>query len=272
MRKYTFVIVAHQIDYDVLCFQARSLAKYLSETLTAEIIVVDNGITEHDQLITQYGKLAKLVRIIKAEDIAPSYIFKHAGWFTQQILKLLICDHVHTDRYIALDAKNIMVFPLKREFLENDKDQPRSHLVNYTKHGSRRWLVNTLKLFELPDEYIKSFMPTVTPFVLITKIVKEMIAWIEGHEGQPFPSVFLARKLTEFFLYAGYLIHTNQMNYEFCNPDCKVIFDTTTRYMKPWIASTEKQQTPFFSVHRGANLSDAAKRAVDDFWKRRDLN
>ncbi len=272
-RKYTFITVAHQTDIVILCFQARSLAKYLPESLTAEIIVIDNGLTtSYSDLLAHYGHLAKIVRIIRAEDIAPSYIFKHTGWYTQQILKLLVCNHVKTDRYVMLDAKNIMVFPLKREFLENKLDEPRSFMVDYTEHSSRRWLVNSLAFYSLPDIFIKTFMPTTTPFVLVTNLVKEMIAWIEAREKLPFPTVFLDKKLTEFFLYAGYLIYTEQMIYEFTShTNCHVVFDTTVRFSNSWVADTEKQQRPFFSVHRDAKLSDEAKRVVADFWKRRGL-
>ncbi len=62
------------------------------------------------------------------------------------------------------------------------------------------------------------------------------------------------------------------MIYDFSAPECHVIFNTTSRFIKNWIADTEKKQLPFFSVHRDAKLSDEEKRAVADLWERRGLS
>jgi hypothetical protein len=275
MNKYTFVTISHQVDYQALCFQARSFAKYLPTSLLGEIIVIDNGITDlnRDHLLDQYGKLRDSVRVMEAAEILPKYALKNTGWFTQQLLKLLVCDHVKTERYVALDAKNTMVFPLKLSFLETDDGVPRSYLIDYTKHSSNRWLRHTLDYFELPDELIKSYMPVVTPYTFITALVKEMVAYLEHREQKPFPVTFIDNRLTEFYLYAGYLIHTDQHPYSFTQPECKIVFNTTSnfKWVKSWIVKTERDELPFFSVHRGATPSEGTKRAINGLWWRRGL-
>src|SRR5947207_402930 len=135
--KYTLVTVAHRDDLKFLHLQARSLQLYLSRDLAAEILVVKNPRAKQatkwpGSLRREYGDLADLVRFIEAKEIA-EIPAAASGWFSQQILKLMVSQVVNTDRYLLLDAKNHLVFPLTRNFLEAGH-KIRSRLVNFEGH------------------------------------------------------------------------------------------------------------------------------------------
>lgn len=273
MRKYTFVTVAHQVDYDLLCRQARSMAKYLPDDLVASIIVVNNGITGSIlKLLDQYGRHRKLVRILPAAKLISAGTLRHKGWLTQQILKLRVHRFVQTDRYVCLDAKNIMINPLRREFLEDHRGRPRAFRANYSQHSSLRWLKNVIHYTGLSSWHITSFWPTITPFTMITSVVGELIRQIE-HDG-PFEKAFLDYKLTEFFLYGAFLEKTGRRNlYEFSQPQCPVIFNTTSydKFVAGQVKKAERDRIPFFAVHRGARMSPSSKRLVDDLFRRQGI-
>lgn len=274
--KYSIVIVAHQTDYEALCLQARSMSNYLSSSLVEQIYLVENPKLEnHEHLFDQFGDMKSYVTMIEAADIAPPETFRQSGWFSQQILKLLVSNVIETPRYLALDAKNTMVYPLKKKFLERN-GAPLSHFVDFTHHTSIRWLRHTLDYFSLPDSYIGAFVPTVTPFVFVTDLVKEMIEVIEKHEGTPFPDAFLKYQLTEFFAYAGYLMATNQMSYNFNGKECRTIWDSvhSDEYVDECIRMTKQHKLPFFSVHRRAipMMSPTSRRLVLEFWKSRGVD
>ena len=274
MRKYTFVTVAHHVDYEALCLQARSMAKYLPVELIAEIIVIDNDLRgpPRSHLMRQYGKLAKFVRLIDRREVSAPEVFKAHGWFGQQILKLEIAKLVQTDRYVVLDAKNTMVYPLRRDFLENSKGEPRLFQIDYTRHSSRRWLRNSVAYWGIADP-TKWFVPTVTPFTLITDLVKHAMDAAVAKDKVPFHQLFIENHLTEFFFYACYLRKTGQMCYDWSGPECKIVFNTTScdAFVTSFLQRTQAKHLPFFSLHRGAKLSAKGKALVWRFWRSRGL-
>lgn len=273
--KYTICIVAHETDYDALCFQAQSFSKYLSRLLVEQIIIIENPkLSDHRKLKQQYGRLKDLVQIIPGEALAPSEAFRWTGWWSQQILKLMVADIVKTERYVCLDAKNTLVFPLKRNFLEKN-GKPRSFHVDYTDHSSLRWLKHSLGYFNLPDVCAKSFVPTVTPFVMITKAVLELIDHVEAREGMSFATAFLDHQLTEFFLYASFMLARGRLDYDFSGQECHTVWDVLhdDEYVHERIIRTELYRLPFFSVHRRAvpMLSKQACQEIGNFFARRGL-
>lgn len=272
---YTIVTVAHQDDYEALYFQARSMAKYLPPSLIHQIIIIENPkLQDHARLISQYGKLKNRVKIVAGASLAPPEAFSWSGWWSQQILKLMVAQIVETPRYLCLDAKNVLVFPLRRKFLER-REKPRSFEIDYTTHSSLRWLRHTLDYFGLPETHIKAFVPTTTPFVLVTDLVKELIRYIEGREGTSLAAAFLKHQLTEFFLYGGFLKATNRFNYDVSGEECHTVWDVVhgDDYVHGIIKQTEKKKLPFFSVHRRAipKLSEHARQEIIRFWTRRGL-
>jgi len=229
-------------------------------------------------VVRDYGHLASSVQFLRAPDIA---VVPHNtdGWLSQQILKLIVSQHISTDRYVVLDAKNHLVFPLQRTFLEAG-DRIRSPLTNYTMHSMRRLLERTLRYFGMnPDEYVKAFFPTVTPFTFPTALVRDLVRVVAEREKMPFANAFLNIGCSEFFLFASFisLNGTTEDLYDFSGVSCPIIREDHAirgvRNLRHHIARGEKNALPFFAVHRRALpwLDDRSRQAISEFWQRRGL-
>lgn len=282
-RKYTFVTVAHEEDWEVLRLQARSMHLYLPGDLVAEIIVIENStspaLVEFRRVLWgEYGNLAGKVRFRSAGEIAA--VPDHTeGWLSQQILKLMIATEVATDRYVLLDAKNHLVFPLQRNFLEVANKIP-SWLENYETHVMRPYLERSVRYFGMnPDQCLRAFPPTITPYTLPTALVRDLVRSVVERERKAFPVAFLDLGFCEFFLFAafiGTLGKTDEL-YDFSGMSCPIIWESDAisgvKNLKHQIAHAEEYALPFFAVHRRAVqwLDDRSRGAIAEFWHRRCL-
>ena len=284
---FTFVTVAHSVDEEALCFQARSMARYLPEYMVSDILVVDNsdasGTLNHTKVVAHYGPLKASVSFLSNRDITPAKV--GSGWLAQQVLKLQIAERVKTPKYILLDAKNHIVFPLEREFLETKDGKLLSYYGNFSKHPLDHCLRRVLEYLDLSPTHMTKFPPTGTPFTMVTKLVLEMMHYLECREKRPWWETFLEGRFTEFlegrftefFVYSGYLILTHQLhsNYSFQESVESTIWETNQfpDDVRRAIARTEEKRLPFFSIHRRAIplLDNQSKAMLAAFWKRREL-
>jgi hypothetical protein len=145
-------------------------------------------------------------------------------------------------------------------------------------HDVRAWAENALTFFHLDaSAHLKKFVPTVTPFVLSTSIVRELIRTVEAEQRQPFEQVFVRHKLTEFFLMAAYLVASDRNIWD--TYDASSVRGPALRKgasdesVRDAIRMSEESEFPFFSVHRAglASLSLDAAREISEFWCRRSL-
>ena len=287
---YTFVTVVHKPDYPLLRLQARSLARYLSPDATDEIYVVANqGLNEGAKwqlaLLHDYGPLADKIRFFDASQIAKIPGTVH-GWESQQILKLMIARVVSSDRYIVLDAKNHLVFPLSPKFYENG-DRIRSIGLSYEGNGMQRHLQCSLRYFGVDEEDVaQPFLPTTTPFVFPTRVVNELIATVAQREGKDFPLAFEGlnrgpnHMTTEFLLFCAFLCSLPGgigQFYDTSGRDCPAIWPSMAAegqvVVEQVTARVEDEHLPFFGVHRRAFplLDDRSKQAIVTLWVRRHL-
>jgi Family of unknown function (DUF6492) len=281
---YSLVTVAHKPDFPLLRLQARSLARYLSLDLIDDIYVIANGgLSEsrdwHVPLLSDYGDLAHKITFLDTCQVAtiPNSIY---GYQSQQILKLMAATVVSSDRYMVLDAKNHLVFPLSLELYEND-DRIRSIRVNYEGRPMRRFLDSSLRYFGVDvDDISRSFLPTITPFIFPTGVVNELITAVTRREGIPFPSAFNRLNTTEFLLFGGFLCSLPggiEQFYSTPGPDCPVVWPEIAGSGQTAVQEvTERvrsERLPFFTVHRLAFpvLDDWSKNQIAALWTRRHL-
>jgi Family of unknown function (DUF6492) len=282
--EYTLVTVAHRDDYGLMLLQARSLDKYLSRDLASEILVIENPqpgqpTNWRDRLFEEYGALAARVRFVEAREVA-DIPAKVSGWFSQQILKLMVSALISTDRYLVLDGKNHLVREMTRGFVEGASGLPRSYLMDYETHPMKAYLKNTLDYFGLdPDAHIHAFSPTTTPFVFSTALVRELVRHVEARERRTFPDAFLydGYKRSEFFLFAAYILSLGRALsdvYELSGAPCPAIWpESTVTECRDAIAASDNNAMPVFALHRRAipKLDDSARRDLAAFWIRRGL-
>jgi Family of unknown function (DUF6492) len=276
---YSFVTVAYIGDNGLMRLQARSLARYLDPVLAAEILVVENhqfgdAPRWRGALLYEYGSLAGKVRFVEARDLA-EIPRNMSGWFSQQILKLLASSVVSTDRYVILDGKNHLVRPLTESFLSAPSGLIRSYLMNYENHPMRSFLENSLSYFSLNlDEYISSFTPTATPFVVSTQLVRDLVRYIESRESKSFAEAFVGSNYnrSEFFLLSAYILSTGKHlsdYYDFSGRVSPAIWpESTETECLAAIAASERYQLPFFAIHRRAfsKLSQECRWRLATFW------
>jgi hypothetical protein len=275
MSPYTFVTVVYEAEIALHRLQAQSMARYLPRGLVGRIVVIENATMSPEWrggLRQHYGPLAPAVMIIPAERIAS--IPPSGGWLSQQILKLMVSRHVATERYVILDAKNHLVFPLEAGHLERN-GRMLSFMQHYDTHPLRSRLERAARYFAIKPS-IARFPPTTTPYIVPTRMVLRLIQYIQAHEGN-FEQFFLRSESTEFLLFAAFLAATDSLDswYDFSGTNYSIIWKDTAveDVIRREIENTERYQRPFFAVHRRAIpvLSSASQQLIAEFWQRRGL-
>ena len=207
---YTFVTVFFPAEEFLLRLQARSMRLYLDPLVVGEILVIENCDPTmvpfwREAVLGEYGPLAGLVRFVQASSFG--FIPPAAGWWTQQVLKLLVARIATFPRYVVLDAKNHLVSPLGRSFLETPDGKMSTRRYGYRGHPLQEALERALAYCEVPvGNHMDLFLPTAPPFAMDTASVLEVVDFLERKEGRPFAEAFIDRQLTEFFLYAARLV------------------------------------------------------------------
>lgn len=269
-RSYTFATVVCEEDFELMRLQARSFRLHAPDHLVAQIFVVENGRrVSQDSLLREYGRLADKVRFVHASDLAPIPP-SVGGWWSQQVLKLLIAKHVWTDAYVALDAKNHLIAPMARKFFETSSGQLRMNGYGYKDHPLRGALERTARFVGVDSGKCVDFSwRTSTPFSFATEIVWQMIASMK----QPFWKTFLDEQLTEFFLYAcwtrkHWLTIPGRATYEMSQPFTKQLWDTNAGEIADLCRDAWTSGSPFFSTHRRgmAKLDVVGRAALARFW------
>lgn len=269
---YTVVTISHGPEMPLLKLQARSLNKYLDRSFIKEIIVIDNSTDEPldwRELAPQYGSLP--VRFMKASQITsmpPAH-----GWFTQQVLKLMIARHIRTRRYILLDTKNHLIKPIGVGEFEAPDGRIRTGWHPYTNHPLKDYLLRACRYMRMKPWVMSHFIPTTTPFTMMTGVTRQLLNWVEKREGCAFAEAFVKYRLTEFFLYGTFLASIGCLNscYKFDNWLGTTLWK---HYDNPKMQKIiANPQSAFFSVHRNTfrSMNDQTRDDLANLWKRRGL-
>ena len=278
---YTFVTVAHADDGWLLCLQARSMCLYLPAALVDEIVVVENFDTGRPlawrkQLLVEYGDLAHLVRFVPSELLG--VMLPATGWWTQQVLKLLVCRVVESGRYVVLDAKNHLVRPLQWSFLEGTDGRMLARRYDYRLHPLRHFLERTLRFCDLPAEaHLGWFMQAGTPFTIDRADAQAAIDLVEASTGKRFAEGFIEARITEFFLLAASLVRRGVLEdrYDFSQIACPVVWDGMAELaaLLSAIRQAEDGCAPTFAVHRRVipKLDEVSRGILGRFWARHGL-
>lgn len=277
-RQYTFVTVVFGLDVELMSLQAKSMDKYCPEWLVHEIIVIDNFTGAkpkgwYERLKSDYGKLWGKVRIIEASNITStkgSY-----GWWTQQALKLAVGKHVKSDRYVLLDAKNHLICPLTRNFLETPEGKTKINGYPYINHPLQKHLAACCKYVGIDlSKAEKNFVRTTTPFTIVTSEVKSLVSGLEAKEKTSLLTVLTKHNLTEFFIYAAMLQKAGKFDtyYDWSQPliaDLWPAQGSNDWCVKGVIKAAQEDTTgPFLAVHRGAlkHMTPVGQKAMAEFW------
>jgi hypothetical protein len=284
-RKYTFVTVVFEDDYPLLSLQARSMGRYCPSCLIDSIIIIDNSnralsLRWKSRLLIGYGRLANFVKFVNACEIAriPPSSSGLIGWWSQQVLKLMVSRIIDSSRYIVLDAKSHLVYTLQRDFLESSDGRACIPLYAYDRdHPLRPDLERVFAYLGLDlESHVHNFTPCTPPFIMYTNIVQALIDHFTTQEGKPFEHILIQNELPEFFLYTGYIIQSGiKLNdlYFFHKVESPIIWMPDVNGCTQAVLTATTQQSPFFGIHRHAILKMSAnsRRTIANFWTHREL-
>ena len=280
--RISLVTVVFETEIPLLSLQARSMAKFLAIEEFDAILIIDNthsGLRprRRSKLLHEYGPWRSKVRFLRPNDI--THLVGARGWIGQQVLKLMVHEHVDTPFYLVLDAKNHWVRGTGREEFINADGRARGGRHSYRQHPLRTSLEHVLQYLDVDAEaWLDDFPVTHTPVVLSTEITRQLTADIAERAGRPFADEFVAADLTEFFLYAGWIIAT------FGDLDGH-LDGNVVRSATVWprtaradgfaraLAEVRELDPPFMAIHRTA-LARAdfyASQRLADFWVERGL-
>jgi hypothetical protein len=278
---YTIVIVGYHHDQPFLELQGASLNAYVQDNTSfiRSIVIIDDPLSRplnRIALDNAYGAFAKRVTLIESASFGA---LPHCdGWRRQQALKLLASRIVETERYVILDAKNHLINPLCRHHLESpDSRFMRSYLQDFRGHSLNPLVTNACRYFSLPAHRTRSFLPSVTPYVASTRVVRELLNYIETRERQTFGEFFGATQHTapvnEFGLYGAYILFTMgsfETLYKFDAPICSTIWERSEELIE---RQRHAERRPFFGVHRRAfkNFDTRGKLVLAKLWHRKKL-
>ncbi|MBO6504664.1 MAG: hypothetical protein JJ850_04685 [Kordiimonadaceae bacterium] len=303
-KRLDFVTVTFGEELGLLKLQARSFAHFMPAQLVCSILIVAND-DSSDQLarhisetvVPLYGDHAPKVRVLARTDLCGDYQFKHRGWISQQVFKLLAARHVQSDDYVILDTKNHFIRAVAASdfYASNGKlKHRRTNLLHTRRPKWLRWLqqgkqkklsrryTGSMRYFGLdPIKFAENSVPKTTPFPMNTGLVRELITHVEEREGVSFSEWFESYfEATEFYLlqaYASYRGLSFQDLYERSKPGIIVLYPESDARLQRLSTTLEmldnEKQYYCIGVHRklGACLSAEQKQVLNDFWRKRGL-
>jgi hypothetical protein len=229
----------------------------------------------YNHVLPEYEDWLKIVEIVPLSHLMRPHV-SVTGWRTQQSLKLLVSRLIDSPNYLILDAKNHFIRPISsRFFVENDG---RMRTFRVKNHGSLgNYLTNCLNYFDIQENDRLDFsLPATTPYVVSTRIVREMLLYIENREGCKFDDFFHApgQNLTEFFLYFTYLLFSQQAIeklYKFSGRTAVTLFTrwpSTTEQLQEALKRVKDKNVVAFGLHRNRipSLAGEFEEFVRDLW------
>jgi len=267
------VTVVFEPELPVLRAQAQSINLYCQDLGIKNIYVIVN---DHDRIAGQidpawWGDMQHRVTILPRSTFSTDFVDN--GWVSQQVLKLLGTASSFNIWSMVLDAKTLFVKPLRFDDLLDSQGRPQTGSLGIQPvFEQSRSLVSDL----FGIDVTRQLGPAGVPFVFNTSMVRAMIADVEQHTGESFPTWFQAQGLvTEFILYSGYLESTHMMdllyNTQQCRlPPCNLCHSEVAAFDRKF---HEMQSSLTVSIHRNAwsRLSQGQQQQYLTFLQQRGI-
>ena len=278
----TLVTVVFEAELALLQLQARSLARVLDPGVVSRIIVIDNSACglpgrSRAKILREYGELAPIVEILDSQDV--SGMPRATGWNSQQVLKLAVARLIDTDKYLTLDAKNHLIRPTSVEDFVASDGRPFANFHSYEFHPLRPSLERVFRFVGWGHaESLHRFTATATPFCLVTGLVCSLMDDIERTRSEPFATVFIDQRLTEYFLYSSWLLSQGYDLDEIYDPsgiDCPAVWPkgASVAGVRSVLESVADRDPALIAVHRTAlaRMNREATGQLERFWVERGL-
>lgn len=276
------VTVTFEADIRLTVLQILSVDRLLDHSNIGRYIVVLNG--QNNARLEAFLKantesriaagLAAKIDYVEAATLLPGH--NPRGWRGQQLLKLVVANHLAARYYLVLDAKNHFVHrTLVRDFFTEKaiRTVRRAAPRRYYSHIKKSF--GAFALEERAGEFANSAMPTITPYLMDAGIVRGLMSELESRNaGRSFEDLF-EKELsgtTEFFLYCAYLVAIGQESlYEDSAPMAVTLFTKWPRDHKEvmrLVDSVIANNLPMFGLHRRrlSKLNDEQRDNIVRLW------
>lgn len=196
------------------------------------------------------------------------------GRYNQQVLKLAVSSDVDTEDYLVLDAKNHFVRKSDMSVFHANGTRL-SHLTPISPYW-QRVLDPSFRALGLDPELAQGkMMPSITPYVMNTKLTRDLINDLQDRSGAPLPRALSeSGGATEFLLYYAYLIKTgNRDLYSLGKLPVNTLFTIWPQEEKIIQAKIEEcanGQVPLFGLHRNRipQLSTESRDLIESMWRK----
>jgi hypothetical protein len=231
MKKIEGLVVVHLPDVHQLLCLLRSIDIFVDGVFDKFTIVVQGS--EQDYKLIESLLFERDFLKIKNLQILPQSLFissfgKLNGWQIQQALKLFYTHSSSADAVLVLDAKHVFIknIYLQDYFLDGLYKMPISSQAVHVGKNRGNAFINCYNFFNLDwSNYINESLPTVTPFIFDTQVVRDLYVFVKKNTGIDFESFFLKNLdfYTEFYFYTAYLhylkiLHSLYTNVNNFNP------------------------------------------------------
>ena len=211
-QKPDLVVVGFSGELKLLKLQARSLRLFAPDAFNKIHYVINEENTQpfvryyENEIRPELGSLADRACLLEGRLVAGMPL-RRMDWRSQQSLKLLASRHVEAENFLILDSKNHFVRTVIAETFVTPGGCLYTHRYEFNE-SFRPKFDNACKYFDVdhvPDDLLA--MPTATPFMMSTRVARDLVADVEAREGVPFHGFFTSTKdFTEFYFYFAYLL------------------------------------------------------------------
>ncbi|EEI62310.1 DUF6492 family protein [Corynebacterium glucuronolyticum] len=284
MRKIALVTVTFKDDFRLTLLQAMSIDRLVDLSTISRYILIVNCTdadfqAHHDWIVSSLEKaistelLAK-TQILKWTDFFPESL--RIGFYDQQILKLSVAKFIYEPYYVLLDGKNHFVRIASSDSFFKD-GKPIAQIVNTSKY----WETNAQGSFRAlqvdnPEKYWEKMIPSITPFVMNTKVVNQLLDYIHATYGQSLPEFFKGREgtATEFLLYYSFLCKVDKLADYYLTEHTQVhtlfvISPEDPKILDRMVREASNREVLMFGLHRKRipNLSNVQRESILSMWK-----
>lgn len=208
------ITVVYQKEIPYLEIQARSIAQYFHPFTISTITVVINDSKDVHELIdpSWYGILQSKLKVLHISELTDLPLTHN--WDSQQLCKLLAAKQTNTKWSMILDAKTWFIRPVNTaEFITNDQQKVYTNIVPLSDQfkNEKDFIQDWFKV----DFNNQMIGPGGVPFFMHTKTLQNMIEYHENYTGNRFDQFFNVHvanphRVTEFILYAGYVLYEHK--------------------------------------------------------------
>lgn len=285
-KRFDIAIVFYEEEILLLRLLVASIEKFVDPNIINNIYVINNsanmstGFLIYNQIVAPLVNVYEgRVQLISKEVLGLGRDPDISSYTMQQALKLHISSLISSDEYLLLDAKNHFIRPVK---IEDFFDDSGKIYTEETKQSGYllTCLQQSLKFLNTttPDEMHS--LPTVTPYMMKTQIVRSMLGDFRKMFNKNAAQVISENnKRTEFFMYYAYMLKISGGWKQFYQASRRKYVTLFTRYPEGQdlttsvIARVSNSDVYCFAIHkkRFDTLSKADENQIIEMWENRGL-